>query len=301
MFRRFRLNRFFQFIIGAIALVFACGFISVLFNGGDKAAPTPMPATRGESLVFDALPAASDPADVGTSGQTSKVVVAATATEAPAAPTVQEELPTVTPIPATPVPTEQGAKPVLVQIATAPAPSDLGTSVEEPTATIAPVVEASPDGGQIPRTYANQEGNLRAGPGTEFEIAGNVAAGEPIEVLYKNPAGDWYQLGNGAWIAAFLVSGVNADLAVAPSLPAVPVVEQPPVVEAPPVAEQPAVVDNGSDQQCDPSYPDVCIPPLSVRGDLNCPDIPQFARFRVLAPDPHGFDKEGDGLGCESN
>lgn len=274
MFRRFRLNRFFQFIVGAIALVFACGFISVLFNGGDDAA-TPTPATRGESLV----------------------VVAATATEAPAAPTVQEDLPTVTPIPATPVPTEQGAKPVLVQIATAPAPSDLGTSVEEPTATIAPVVEAT----AIPRTYANQEGNLRAGPGTEFEIAGNVAAGEPVEVLYKNPAGDWYQLGNGGWIAAFLVSGVNADLAVAPSLPAVPVVEQPPVVEAPPVAEQPAVVDNGSDQQCDPSYPDVCIPPLSVRGDLNCPDIPQFARFRVLAPDPHGFDKEGDGLGCESN
>lgn len=59
--------------------------------------------------------------------------------------------------------------------------------------------------------------------------------------------------------------------------------------------------DDSTGAQCDPSYPDVCIPPLSIAGDLNCPDVPQFARFRVLPPDPHGFDNEGDGLGCENN
>ena len=48
---------------------------------------------------------------------------------------------------------------------------------------------------------------------------------------------------------------------------------------------------------CDPSYPDVCIP--SPPPDLNCKDIP-FRRFRVLPPDPHGFDGNQDGVGCES-
>ena len=45
---------------------------------------------------------------------------------------------------------------------------------------------------------------------------------------------------------------------------------------------------------CDPSYPDVCIPPP----DLDCRDIP-YRRFRVLPPDPHGFDRDRDGIGCE--
>ncbi|BBD63019.1 SNase-like nuclease (plasmid) [Nostoc sp. HK-01] len=49
-------------------------------------------------------------------------------------------------------------------------------------------------------------------------------------------------------------------------------------------------------QQCDQSYPDICIPPNSA--DLNCPDIP-YRRFKVLPPDPHGFDRDGDGVGCE--
>lgn len=47
---------------------------------------------------------------------------------------------------------------------------------------------------------------------------------------------------------------------------------------------------------CDPAYPDVCIP--SPPPDLSCTEI-SFRNFRVLPPDPHGFDQNGDGLGCE--
>ena len=50
-------------------------------------------------------------------------------------------------------------------------------------------------------------------------------------------------------------------------------------------------------QSCDPSYPDMCIAPYPP--DLNCGDI-MFANFRVLQPDPHGFDRDRDGIGCES-
>jgi len=48
---------------------------------------------------------------------------------------------------------------------------------------------------------------------------------------------------------------------------------------------------------CDPSYPDFCIP--SSPPDLDCKDIPQ-KKFTVLQPDPHRFDGDKDGIGCES-
>ena len=48
---------------------------------------------------------------------------------------------------------------------------------------------------------------------------------------------------------------------------------------------------------CDPSYPDVCIPPPPP--DLDCVDIP-YRNFRVLPPDPHNFDGDHDGIGCET-
>ena len=48
---------------------------------------------------------------------------------------------------------------------------------------------------------------------------------------------------------------------------------------------------------CDPSYPGVCIPPYPP--DLNCGDVSD-KKFEVLPPDPHGFDSDGDGVGCES-
>ena len=48
---------------------------------------------------------------------------------------------------------------------------------------------------------------------------------------------------------------------------------------------------------CDPSYPTVCIPPPPP--DLDCGDV-TYRRFKVLPPDPHRFDADKDGIGCES-
>jgi hypothetical protein len=55
---------------------------------------------------------------------------------------------------------------------------------------------------------------------------------------------------------------------------------------------------DGDDEQtdCDSSYPDVCI--LSPPPDLNCDDISD-RNFEVRSPDPHGFDGDNDGIGCE--
>lgn len=69
--------------------------------------------------------------------------------------------------------------------------------------------------------------------------------------------------------------------------------------EAESSADEPApplgLIGGGGD--CDPSYPDVCIPPPPP--DLDCGQI-SARRFRVLPPDPHGFDGNDDGRGCES-
>jgi len=48
---------------------------------------------------------------------------------------------------------------------------------------------------------------------------------------------------------------------------------------------------------CDPSYPDFCIPPPPP--DLDCADIDED-NFTVYPPDPHNFDADGNGIGCES-
>jgi len=50
-----------------------------------------------------------------------------------------------------------------------------------------------------------------------------------------------------------------------------------------------------SESNCDSNY-SPCVP-LS-KTDLNCADI-GFS-VRVIGSDPHGFDREGDGYGCES-
>lgn len=53
----------------------------------------------------------------------------------------------------------------------------------------------------------------------------------------------------------------------------------------------------GGSSNCHPSYPGVCIPPPPP--ELDCKDI-SYRRFQVIPPDPHNFDGDGDGVGCES-
>lgn len=63
------------------------------------------------------------------------------------------------------------------------------------------------------------------------------------------------------------------------------------------VPPPPAQPSSGDRAGCDPSYPDVCIPPPPP--DLDCPEIPH-RRFTVQPPDRHRFDGDRDGIGCES-
>ena len=48
---------------------------------------------------------------------------------------------------------------------------------------------------------------------------------------------------------------------------------------------------------CDTSYPNVCIAPSPP--NLNCNEI-EHSNFKVVGDDPHGFDDDHDGIGCET-
>lgn len=60
---------------------------------------------------------------------------------------------------------------------------------------------------------------------------------------------------------------------------------------------------NSDDEQekisddCDSAYSGICI--SSPPPDLDCGDIPD-KNFKVKSPDPHNFDADSDGVGCES-
>ena len=54
--------------------------------------------------------------------------------------------------------------------------------------------------------------------------------------------------------------------------------------------------DRATTGRCHPAYPGVCIPPPPP--DLDCRDV-THRRFQVRPPDPHRFDGDGNGVGCE--
>ena len=54
----------------------------------------------------------------------------------------------------------------------------------------------------------------------------------------------------------------------------------------------------GTEAECDPAYPDMCLP--SPLPDLNCgADVGHARNIAVLPPDPHKLDRDLDGLGCD--
>jgi len=63
------------------------------------------------------------------------------------------------------------------------------------------------------------DANLRTGPGTTYAIAGQAQAGQTITIATENPAGDWYQLVTGQWIAAFLVEVAPTTTAITTAVP----------------------------------------------------------------------------------
>lgn len=165
--------------------------------------------------------------------------------------------------------------------------------------TIAPAATSAPTCPQ-----ANTTANIRSGPGTGYTAVSSVQQGQCLVITGRTEVGDWFQLDNGNWIAAFLVTdpgpmaSIPVVIAAAPTpIPATAPTQETQQAQPTPIPPTP-VPQQETAQNCDPSYPGVCIPPYPP--DLDCGEI-SFRRFQVVGSDPHGFDGDADGIGCESN
>jgi len=85
-----------------------------------------------------------------------------------------------------------------------------------PTVTPTPLPTPTPEwSGPRAKEYAI----LRRGPGTIYDRVGVAVPGAPLRVTAQNQAGDWYQLENGAWVAAFLLDRKPGELPIAANIP----------------------------------------------------------------------------------
>jgi hypothetical protein len=68
----------------------------------------------------------------------------------------------------------------------------------------------------------NHDANLRAGPGTQYQILGRASLGDDVDVVGVTSAGDWYLLADDAWIAAFLVDNAPSAVPTVVTTPTAP-------------------------------------------------------------------------------
>jgi SH3-like domain-containing protein len=88
-------------------------------------------------------------------------------------------------------------------------------------------------------TAAENNVNIRSGPGTDYAIIGTLVAGQSLEIVGRTADSSWWQVAapdNLGWVAAQVTTASDAD----DSLPVVEVAA-PPVAAAPPPGEAAAV------------------------------------------------------------
>lgn len=156
-------------------------------------------------------------------------------------------------------PTASSSEQPVLSATVAPQMSESASEAAPVTAT--PVPTATPN--QQPFAKALSGINVRGGPGVNYQIVGALGAGESVELLGKNSAGDWWEIslpsGQQGWIYSPLVetSGNVDAVAVAVNIPTPPPTPIPaptnppaptePPVELEPVEEAPAPAPSGPD------------------------------------------------------
>lgn len=130
------------------------------------------------------------------------------------------------PPPNPPIATDELIASIQAQVTPTPATVITGTTPSTATTVLLPTATAIPPAVQ-PLVTVNA--NLRSGPGTDFPIIGGTIAGQPINIVARNEAGDWFRLDNTGWVFAPLVANAPniADVPVfnpdQPTAPATPI------------------------------------------------------------------------------
>ena len=100
-----------------------------------------------------------------------------------------------------------------------------------------------------------------------------------------------------AVIIVILVVAIGALMVIPEKEIVSEIIEKPTITPTSPIQEkQESAPVSSTQNNCDPSYPDICMP--SYPPDLDCDEI-GYSNFIVTQPDPHGFDTDYDGIGCE--
>ncbi len=94
------------------------------------------------------------------------------------------------------------------------------TATQVPTARPAPTATPAPAGFA---TVTYDLVNLRAGPGTDFEVIGQVVLGDELPIYAQNEDGSWFVTDEGGqtWIASWLLD-FDGDISTVPVAPAAP-------------------------------------------------------------------------------
>ena len=207
-----------------------------------------MPQTIGNQVLY--LEARDGDGDLIVRSEVVSVrVELPTSAAQPAAPPAPAPTAQPTPPPA-PTPT---AQPTLV-------PTLPPTEVPQATATSAP--PATPG-----LTVMNDFVNLRAGPGTNYDLLGRLNRGQTAQVTGKSSDGQWWRVsvqGRTAWVSGQFVQANDAAGAVSvaqappPPLPTptiAPLVAASPTVTQEQAAGQPTAEPTPAEPECNPSNP----------------------------------------------
>lgn len=106
---------------------------------------------------------------------------------------------------------EETPEPVATEEVTA---TETATATVEATPVATSTLATAVNGIPVINTTVNAEANLRAGPGTTFEIVSQATPGQTVQIAAVSEDGGWYLLATGAWIATFLVDEQPANVPV---------------------------------------------------------------------------------------
>ena len=155
--------------------------------------------------------------------------------------------------------------------------------------------------------------NVRAGPGKEHPIIGDLENGECVNIDAISEDGYWCRTEDTNWqspvhgwvaISFFTVTGnMNSLMVKAPDVTPtikyiIPTSTRKPAVIVPPAPTSPPIRSG-----CHPSYANVCL--KIGAGDYDCAggsgNGPNYVSgpVRVVGYDEFGLDRDGDGWGCE--
>ena len=174
-------------------------------------------------------------------------------------------------------------------------PTAVPTLSPTPTAAQPTVSTATSQDTPLPAVpVTNSTSNLRQGPGTAYQIVGQLDAGTSLTPVARNGDGTWLQLDVGVWIWASLVNNIPVGLPLAANIPQIP---DPTATPEPTATPPPAFTPTPAPTAVPTATPVVNPQPTATPQKVRLFDTPQQPTPAPITPDNHGGGDGCDGSG----